>query len=207
MKHRTASNIRSVLEPGVAVAATLTILVLIPFVCSCTGSREEVEMDGYFQALGDTDPGKITIPEGGSATEREAIVRFSDFYQVFSEEVIRKDVRNVYAPTAYFGDPFKVVEGVDEIEEYFLKSAETIHECTFDIVDVASHDGDYYFRWIMNLTLKRYRNKPVRAVGMSHVRFDQKGMVVFHQDYWDSSVIYEKVLGLGSVIRWIKGRF
>jgi hypothetical protein len=204
MKNKKAS--KRLGKPG-AAAATLTVLFLTLFVCSCTASRQEVEMEGYFHALGETEPGKINMPDEGSAAEKEAFSRFTEFYQVFSEEVIRKDVRNLYAPEAYFRDPFKGVEGIEEIEEYFLKSAETIHECTFDIVDVAGDDGEYYFRWIMNLTLKRYRDKPIRAVGMSHVRFDEKGMVVFHQDYWDSGVIFDKVFGLGSVIRWIKGKF
>jgi hypothetical protein len=186
-------------------AAAISLLILIG--CSCKANQEEVEMDNYSIALQKTDPGAVPLLEQGSVAEQEAIARFSAFYQVFSTEVIRKDIRAVYAPHAYFRDPFKEVIGADDIEEYFLKSAETIHECTFEIEDVAVHEGDYYFRWIMNLTTKRYRDEPIRAPGMSHVRFDEKGMVVFHQDYWDSSVIYEKVLLLGSTIRWIKRQF
>ncbi len=164
-------------------------------------------MEHYSKALEKTDPVAVPVLERGSATEQEAIARFSAFYQVFSEEVIRQDVRTVYAKDAYFGDVFKEVQGLDNIEEYFLKSAETIHECTFDIQDIAVHDGNYYFRWTMNLTTKRYRDKPIQAKGMSHVRFDREGKIIFHQDYWDSGVIYEKVPVIGAVIRWIKGKF
>ena len=136
-----------------------------------------------------------------------ALERFENFYQVFSEEVVRRDIRSVYAAQAYFRDPFKEVIGIDAIEEYFLKSAETVHECTFDITDIAVHEGNYYFRWTMHLITKRYKDKPIHAPGMSHVRFDEKGMVTFHQDYWDAGVVYEKVFLLGSVIRWIKSQF
>ena len=143
----------------------------------------------------------------GSAEEKVALERFEKFYQEFSEDVVRRDIRKVYAAEAYFRDPFKEVIGIDAIEEYFLNSAETVHECTFDITDVAVHEGNYYFRWTMHLVTKRYKDKPIDAPGMSHVRFDENGMVTFHQDYWDAGVVYEKVFLLGSVIRWIKGQF
>ena len=164
-------------------------------------------MDHYGKALQRTNPATSSCLEPGSDREREALDRFTAFYQIFSEEVVRRDLRAVYAPDAYFRDPFKEVMGINEIEEYFLKSAETVHECTFEIVDIAVHEGEYYFRWTMNLVTKRYRNKPIQAPGMSHVRYDENGMVVFHQDYWDAGVVYEKIFVLGSVIRWIKGQF
>jgi len=164
-------------------------------------------MEQYAEALKQTDPATIPTLDPGSEAEKEAIQRFTDFYQVFSAEIIRKDVRSVYAETAYFADPFKEVQGIQAIEEYFLKSAEAIHECTFDIQDVAIHEGNYYFRWVMHLITKREKDEPVHALGMSHVRFNRQGMVSFHQDYWDSSIIYEKVPVMGWVIRWIRGKF
>jgi hypothetical protein len=48
---------------------------------------------------------------------------------------------------------------------------------------------------------------PIRTVGMSHVRYDAKGKVIFHQDYWDTGAVYEKIPVMGAVIRWIKNKF
>ena len=92
-------------------------------------------------------------------------------------------------------------------ESLALKSAETVHTAGFDIQDVAVHEGNYYFRWVMDLTTKRWKDEPITTVGMSHVRFDRDGRVTFHQDYWDTSVVYEKVPVMGSVIRWIRRQF
>jgi limonene-1,2-epoxide hydrolase len=185
-------------------------IFLLPFIvsgCVATTHQEEYEMNTYFKALDETDPVNIGTLEEGTDEENEAISRFTAFYAVFSADVIKKGVRNLYAENAYFRDVYKTVQGRDSIEAYFLKSAETIHECTFDIQDIAVHEGNYYFRWIMHLTTKRWKDQPITAVGMSHVRFDKEGMVIFHQDYWDSSIIYEKVPIMGSVIRWIKRQF
>lgn len=185
----------------------MCICVVLLFGCASNRNQEEYEMKTYFRMLDETNPHQVGFIEPGSQREKEALDRFISFYAVFSGDVIKSRVRSVYAQNAYFRDGYKEVLGIDNIEAYFLKSAQTIHECTFDIEDVAVHEGNYYLRWIMNLTTKRWKDDPIRAVGMSHVRFDANGMIIFHQDYWDTSVIYEKVPLMGSVIRLIKQQF
>jgi hypothetical protein len=195
------------MSPHKCVALALGVCLIALSACGGKVSQEDYAMQNYHQALDTTDPQKVGSPEPGSMTEQEAVARFKSFYAIFSEDVIREHTRVVYAENAYFRDGYKEVRGADNIEVYFLKSAETVQECTFDIQDVAVHGGNYYFRWIMNLTTKRWKDEPIRAVGMSHVRFDHDGRVIFHQDYWDTSVIYEKVPVMGSAIRWIKKQF
>ena len=175
--------------------------------CAAGNNQEGYGMENYNRALEKTDPQKSGTIQPDSEIEKQAVERFKSFYAVFSADIIKKDVRNLYAGNAYFRDGYQEVQGRDAIESYFLKSAETIHECTFDIQDVSVHDGNYYFRWVMHLTTKRWKDEPITTVGMSHVRFDRTGLVTFHQDYWDTSVIYEKVPIMGSVIRWIKRQF
>ncbi|OPL16000.1 MAG: hypothetical protein AVO38_01700 [delta proteobacterium ML8_D] len=188
---------------------TLSTCLLFFIVSGCaTGTNQHgFEMKNYYKVLAETDPLKIGALEEASEREKEAIDRFTDFYAVFSSDRVKEGVKGLYAEEAYFRDAYKAVQGSDAIEDYFMKSAETIHECTFDIQDIAVHQGNYYFRWIMHLTTRRWKNEPIETVGMSHVRFNDEGKVIFHQDYWDSSIIYEKVPVMGSVIRWIKKQF
>lgn len=188
------------------------IPVLIIMVLLITGGcdhkvQEKGDMIRYERALADTDPAKAGSVQPGSELEKEAVARFRDFYRVFSSEVIRKGVRGLYADGAYFRDGFKEVVGIEAIEAYFLKSAEGIQTCTFDIQEMAVHQGNYYFRWVMHLKTKRSPDEPIRTVGISHVRYDAKGKVNFMQDYWDTGVIYEKTPVMGAVIRWIKNKF
>ena len=164
-------------------------------------------MTNYYRALDNTNPQQTAFLQPGSEKEKEALEGFTSFYRVFSLETVRKSVRNIYADGVYFRDGYREVEGLDNLEAYFLKSAETVQECTFDIQDISVHEGNYYFRWIMHLTTKRWKDEPIAAVGMSHVRFDTEGRIIFHQDYWDTSIIYEKVPVMGWVIRWIRKQF
>ena len=75
--------------------------------------------------------------------------------------------------------------------------------------DVAESHGDYYFRWVMSVKLKREgRHKPPTLTpGISQVRFGADGKVIFQQDYFDAgSFLYEKIPVLGGEIRSIKKR-
>ncbi len=194
----------SIRKAGQFFAAVTAIMVI----CGCTANTGEGDvMARYLKYLEATDPGQVRGLQPGTAEEEMGIHRFREFYRVFSAEVIRKGLRDLYAEESYFQDPFKEVIGIGEIEAYFLKSAEGVQTCTFDIQDLAVHDGNYYFRWVMHLTLKRYPNDPIQALGMSHVRFDREGKVIFHQDYWDTGLIYERAPLMGSVIRWVKRQF
>ena len=163
-------------------------------------------MKNYDQALEATDPAKIPSPAPGSIEERAAVERFRNFYQIFSEDRIRSRMPALYRTDAYFRDGFREVIGLDAMTAYFLSSTEAFEECTFDIQDTAVHEGNYYFRWIMHVKLKRNPDHPLRVAGMSHVRFDAEGKVTFHQDYWDTSVIYEQAPVLGRLITWIRNR-
>jgi hypothetical protein len=185
----------------------LMCMVLLIAVGCAQRMQEGGDMVRYERALAETDPAKAGRLQPGSELEKEAVSRFVDFYRVFSPEVIRKGLRGLYADGAYFRDGFKEVVGTQAMEDYFLKSAEGIQTCTFDIQEMAVHQGNYYFRWVMHLTMKRSPDDPIRTVGMSHVRYDAKGKVIFHQDYWDTGAVYEKIPVMGTVIRWIKNKF
>ena len=59
----------------------------------------------------------------------------------------------------------------------------------------------------MKLTIKRDKDNPIEQIGMSHVRFGPDGKIIFHTDYGDTSVVFERVPILGSIIRWGKEQF
>ena len=185
---------------------TLGIILIVLLGCTYDESKKGAFMKNYSQILASTDPQKIETLRQGSEEEKKAIEKFYYFYKVFSADVIRKSIKDVYAENAYFRDGFREVQGTENLEKYFLSSTETFHECTFDIQDVASHEGNYYYRWVMNLVLKRNKDEKLQAVGMSHVRYDKNGKIIFHQDYWDTGVILEKIPVLGTIITWIRNR-
>lgn len=182
------------------------LLVTVIALSGCTGGKP-MTLENYYRELAATDPAKAALVKPGSAEEKAGIEAFRDYYKVFAADVIRRGTKNLYAKDAFFKDGYKEVKGVEAIEAYFLATTEAVVSCTFDITDVSVHEGNYYFRWVMKLTIKRDRDNPMEQVGMSHVRFGPDGKVVFHTDYWDTSVIFERAPVIGSIIRWAKEQF
>jgi len=184
----------------------LTLLSLIIALWGCTGGKP-MTLENYTKELAATDSSKTALVKPGSAEEKSGIENFKEYYKVFAEDVIRRDTKKLYARDAYFKDGYKEVKGVDAIETYFIATTKAVVSCTFDITDVSVHEGNYYFRWVMKLTIKRDKDNPMEQIGMSHIRFDPEGKVIFHADYWDTSIVFERVPVLGSIIRWAKEQF
>ncbi|MCJ7664236.1 MAG: nuclear transport factor 2 family protein [Desulfobacterales bacterium] len=187
-------------------AILLCCALLTCFGCATSAQDKKHAMDSYYQALRATDPHKNEILQQGSGKERAAIERFSYLLANFTEDTIRRYVRDLYAPNAYYRDSFTEKQGVENIESYFIQGTQTMHEIAFDLQDVAVHDGNYYFRWITQLSQKGKDDDVINLPGISHVRFDKEGRIIFEQDFWDAGVIYERLPVIGFFVRWLKKR-
>jgi len=193
------------------ITAILALLAfaLMACVCGCSSTQPAAQPDphaAYRAALARTAPADTEAAPLTPEQERAALARFNEFYSVYSVESIKAGVRGVYAENAYFGDPFDSVSGIDEIEEYFVRMAEPVKTCTFDVEAVDRAGAEYWIRWTMNLEVNAAKGKPFSALGVSHVRFDDEGKVLFQQDYWDSSALLDRLPVVGFFTRKVKKR-
>jgi hypothetical protein len=179
--------------------------VLLPG-CAGPAGQGTHDIKNTYGALDETDRGRMKLMEQGTDIEKAAIERVKEFYKVFSAERINASIADVYALDAYFEDGIRQVKGRDNIKEYFLGTTGAFESCTFDIKDVAVSQDNYYFRWVMHLKLKRDPDNPLELPGMSHVRFNELGLIVFHHDYWETLALFERFPVIGMVISWIKKR-
>ena len=77
------------------------------------------------------------------------------------------------------------MRGNEEIARYLSHSAELAPSLVVEMQDVVrATDGGVYLRWQM-----RYGegDEEVVAPGMSHLRVDASGRILYHRDYWDAS--------------------
>lgn len=192
---------------GLLTAAALVSLLAVFIACSAAPRGSEDNWMEYLETQRSLSAEGAPL-EPGSETERQAIERFQDLLSDFKAPDFRRRIREVYARDVFFNDTLKTVRGVDRVEEYLAASADAIDRGTVEFLDVVSQDGDYYFRWLMTLRFKRLaRGEDKSSIGMSHVRFDDEGKVVLHQDFWDSTAgLFEHVPVLGSVLRRAKKR-
>jgi outer membrane murein-binding lipoprotein Lpp len=179
------------------------------YVAGCASAPKTDPVAFTKQALAATDSAKTNILEKGSIAEQNAIEKFEAFNSDYSAANITNNLKNVYAADVYFRDPFKEIHGEPELEAYLLRTSKAVAEFSMDWQDVVEHDGNYYFRWVMSVKLKRDEKSkpPSLTTGISFVRFGADGKVIFHQDYFDAAAfLYENIPVLGAEIRFIKKR-
>jgi hypothetical protein len=161
----------------------------------------------YAEAVEKTEAASVRLDEG---ERHDAFGRVAEFFDEMTVEKVRSLAGSVYAPDAYFDDGLKVLWGVHEIEDYFVRSVGGARHVDFDFSDVAVSwsKPDHYVRWRMTLE-KRWLNAgaPIHADGVTHFRFDERGRVILQRDFWNTgSAFYERVPILGWLIRRVRAR-
>ena len=74
------------------------------------------------------------------------------------------------------------------------------------VLDSLSRGDDVMVRWKMQTQSKVWwKTLTIDSFGMTHLRFNEQGQIVLHQDYWDAAGgFYEHLPLLGSSIRSIR---
>ncbi|MFZ4779547.1 MAG: nuclear transport factor 2 family protein [Terrimicrobiaceae bacterium] len=176
------------------------LLILLPALllggCSTT---KPTTIPSYLTA-GREIRGVILSPQDS----KTAIGRFEDYFSDITEKSVLEKTKNTYAPAAFFNDTLKTIRGSREIEKYFLRLAANTDFTRVRLKDVARSGASYYVRWEMDFQIKG-STKTITTIGMSELRFDSGGLIVLHQDFWDSTAgIFEHLPVLGTAILWIK---
>lgn len=128
-----------------------------------------------------------------------------DFYETLSPEGVAK-FSQYYANDAYFKDPFNEVRGLPAIERIFTHMFRQVAEPRFCIVERVVDAGGAMLVWEFHCRVQRWgRGEAQLMRGVTHLKFDADGKVVWHRDYWDAAEeLYAKLPGIGCVMRRLK---
>jgi outer membrane murein-binding lipoprotein Lpp len=186
------------------------LIVAVPLATSlltgCASAPKQDPLVFTTHALAATDTTKTKLT--GQA-EQDVISRLETFSGDISASNITNKLGQVYAANIYFRDPFKEIHGLPDFQAYLLRDSASVTQYNIDWQDVAKSDGDYYFRWVMTVKLKRdnQHKPPTQTCGISEIRFGADGKAIYEQDYFDAaSFLYERLPILGGEIRFIKKR-
>lgn len=135
-----------------------------------------------------------------------ALARLRRFFETISPATVG-ELGTIYAPDAYFKDPFNEVRGVPAIERIFGHMFQQVDVPRFVVHDIVAHGDQAFVTWDFRFRMKRFNPAEQVIRGASHLRFDRTGLVVFHRDYWDAAEeLYEKLPVLGSLMRFLRRR-
>lgn len=175
----------------------------------CAGRPAAVDpMAWHAESLKATEAEATGAPASGSAAEKAAVEKFRGFFGDLREDLIKSNIRAVYAPDVRFNDTLKSIKGVEPLEHYLIETARGVESCKVEIDEVLTSTAGVYVRWRMAIRFKKFKKGTTQeSIGMTHLRFDKEGRVTYHQDYWDSGAnLFEKIPVLGAGIRAVKRR-
>jgi hypothetical protein len=157
--------------------------------------------DAYRVALGDF-PGDQSVDDA-------TIEAFTQFLMDLGQPGAAANARKLYAEELHFSDALMHTRNREQVINHFdgLGKAGTTVEVEMHQTLVSG--ADVYLVWSMRATFKpMIRTVESDTLGITHLRFNEQGQVILHQDFWDSGLgFYSHVPLLGGVVRAVNKRF
>ena len=188
-----------------AATRHLTIAALAAGLLSgCSASTREPYALTYETAL-QRYPGSETVADSA----------LTQFIAYFSHKAARTGKRSelhaadLYADDLYFSDTLLTSEDKAQVVRHLESMLDATRHLEVRVLDTQQTGADTYLVWQMTATFMPV-SQPVTgySVGITHLRFNDAGEIVLHQDFWDASAgFYEHIPVLGTIIRTINGRF
>lgn len=129
--------------------------------------------------------------------------RFWRFYETFSPGWLDR-LTEIYALDFVFVDMFAEINDHPKLRKHFAKMFDMAYS-RFLVEDAAQGKDGAYVRWTWEWQMKK-KHPLRRTPGVTHIRHDSAGKVVFHRDLFADGDIYEAVPLLGGLVRAVKKR-
>jgi steroid delta-isomerase len=135
----------------------------------------------------------------------DKLIKLIDFYQTLTPESVAR-FGEFYAESAWFKDPFNEVRGLPAIQRIFTHMFSQVAEPRFVITEQVVDAGGVMLVWEFYFRVERWgRAEAMILRGVSHLKFDDAGKVIFHRDYWDTAEeLYMKLPVLGTLMRGLR---
>lgn len=159
------------------------------------GTVDNFQEDAYEQALERFAGQTSAIDEG--------VASFSAGYGDLTHDELAERIRELYAPDLYFNDTIHTFNDRDALVDYLVRTGESLDESRVEVRQVIRDGADVFLRWSMEFRT-RAAGKDIhsQSIGMTHLRFDEQGRVVLHQDFWDSGhALYAHLPIVGFFVR------
>jgi len=130
------------------------------------------------------------------------------FYESITPESVSR-FPEFYAENACFKDPFNEVRGLGAIQRIFAHMFGQVDEPRFVVSEQVADAHGAVLIWTFHYRFRGVGKASAEQVmrGVSHLKFDADGKVVFHRDYWDTAEeLYMKIPLLGALMRFLRKR-
>ena len=151
-------------------------------------------------------PDALERHPGSTAAIDAGVRRFADVFADLTRDDTAERMAALYADEVYFNDTLKTLGTGRAVADYMGETGAKL-DTSKVVVHHEVRDGvDVYLRWEMDFATSAFGMKiDSKSIGMTHLRFDDDGRVVIHQDFWDAAGgLYEHLPLIGAVVRTAK---
>ncbi|GAB4189578.1 MAG: nuclear transport factor 2 family protein [Wenzhouxiangellaceae bacterium] len=146
--------------------------------------------------------------DGADSAIQQGIERFRATYGELTSPELGDRVSQLYADEFYFNDTFKTLRTREELVDYLSETGERLKASEVTIENVLTDGSDVFIRWTMNMSFSAVgRDIESRSIGISHLRFNDEGRIILHQDFWDGAHgFYRHIPVVGGLMEWVRKR-
>ena len=179
----------------------IVFVSMVLFGCASSGPNTPSYPEVYRQAL-DEFKGTDRVPP-------QIIDDFSTFLSNLGAANSAERAEALYAPTLHFSDSLMHTRSRDDVVAHFQGLVDAETQVEVQMLQTLISGSDIYLVWSMQSQFTPVRKTVISdSIGITHLRFNERGQVIMHQDFWDTGQgFYQHVPVLGRVIRSINSRF
>ncbi len=138
------------------------------------------------------------------ATARQTVLRYKDFFETVGLETLPA-VAPLVSDDIRFVDPFNDVRGREAFVRIFEKMFEDVEDPKFFMLEEAWGDDVCFLKW--RTTCRQRRLGDWSVEGVTELRFDERGRIKLHRDFWDAGTeLYSKLPILRQMIGFVRRR-
>lgn len=179
----------------------LIVFVTISLSCASTPQIQQPYPEAYRLALDDF-PGSPNV-------SANTISAFTEFLSELGAKETGVRASQLYASDLHFSDALMLTRDRSRVVEHFQGLVDAGTAVQVDILQTLVSEADVYLIWSMQAEFTPVRQTKVSdTIGITHLRFNDAGRVVLHQDFWDTGLgFYQHIPVLGRVVKTINRRF
>ena len=179
----------------------LLIVALSTTACAGrSGSENPSYPAAYREALIET--------EQSARVRNEDLELFIKFLESIGTPGSAKAASELYSENIHFSDALILTKDKQVIVKHFSDLEAAGNQVKVTMHQKLVSGNDIFLVWSMEARFTPIRREMISdSLGVTHLRFDEDGKVILHQDFWDSTEgFFRHIPVLGSVVNSVKRR-
>ena len=179
----------------------LLIVALSTTACAGrSGSENPSYPAAYREALIET--------EQSARVRNEDLELFIKFLESIGTPGSAKAASELYSENIHFSDALILTKDKQVIVKHFSDLEAAGNQVKVTMHQKLISGNDIFLVWSMEARFTPIRREMISdSLGVTHLRFDEAGKVILHQDFWDSTEgFFRHIPVLGSVVNSVKRR-